>query len=123
MRMNLSRVLLLQGLNSQGFTISRSTGSFVSGRWAETIEEIEVPGGIISVARERDLAQIPGGDQIKGAMNFLAPIEMFVTRNDGDDSGVSDRITWDGKVYKLLQVAPWKDYGFYAAIGDRVKGS
>ena len=125
MRMNLRRVAKSRSLNSQSFTILRSTGHYLNGRWLENpATEIAVVG-LITVANEIDLEQIPEIDRVRGGMNFVCDTEMFVTRNTGDTSteGTSDKIVWQGDIYKIFQVAPWVDYGFFAAIGSRIKGS
>ena len=116
-----SSLIVDPDLGAQAYTVLRSTGSFVKGRWTETEEEI--PGfGSVHVASQKDLNQFPEGDKIKSAMTFYSPQELFVTRT-GDTPGTSDKCVWRDEEYKLVAVFPYIDFGFYKAIGVRVKGS
>ena len=106
---------------SQAFTISGTTGQFGAGGY-QTNTPIDVQTrGIITVSSAKELLQVPEGDRVQGAMTFRCPIEIHATRND-NPSGISDKITWRGNVYKIIQVFPWLDYGHSAAIGVRVQG-
>jgi len=119
---NLSRVVKSRRLNSQAYTVLRSTGSFINGRWTEN-PEIEVSMyGLIMVMSEKELAQFPEADLIKGAMIFCSTQEIFTTRT-GTSQGTSDRIVWRGEEYKIFNVAPWVDYGYFRAAGERTKGA
>lgn len=108
-------------LGAQSYSILRSTGSFVKGRWTEVEEEIAGYGSV-HVASQKDLNQFPEGDRIKGAMAFYSTQELFVTRT-GDDPGTSDKCVWRNEEYKLVAVYPYVDFGFYKAIGVRIKGA
>lgn len=119
---NLSRVVRSRKLNSQAFTIVRSSGSFVGGRWVEGTEtEIDVVG-VVSVVNNKEKAQMPEADRVKAAMRFITTTEVKVTHAD-DEQGISDKIVWRGGTYKIFQVAPWIDYGFYEAVGERMEGN
>jgi hypothetical protein len=124
MRMNLGRTMSSLSINSQEFLVIRSQGSFVGGRWTEGTPLQITMRGIVTVMSERELAQIPEGDQIKGAMKFCSKDPIYATHKDGTTtSGISDQIVWQGERYKIFQVAPWVDYGFYQAAGERIKGA
>ena len=120
---NLRNVILNRDLNRKKFTVIRSTGgSWVDGEWTEgTPTEIEMQG-IVSVANERELNMVAEGDRIKGAMVFHTIYEIFVTRT-GNNKGTSDKIVWRGEEYKISNVAPYVDYGYYKGIGVRIKGA
>lgn len=105
----------------QDFTAIRSAGSFVGGRWTEDTP-VEVPmTGVITVVNSKELQQIPEADQVKGAMAFFSADELFVTRK-GETPGTSDRILWRGDYYRIFQVSPYADYGYFKAIGERMTG-
>lgn len=120
--MNLSRVIRSRRLGNQTFTVLRSSGSFVNGRWSENDPQQISMRGIVTVATEKELNQLPEGDMIKGGMVFHTVDELFSTRT-GNDPGTSDKIVWHGEEYKLFQIGVWSDYGFYRAVGERIKGS
>lgn len=123
MRINLSRIVLSPSLNSQTFKVYRSSGSFVGGRWIESIQSppyFEIKG-IVTPSSEKELKQIPEGDQIVGAMTFYTSEPLLTTHKD-TNSGVSDKVEFDGELYKIISLLPWKNYGFYVSVGERIKG-
>ena len=107
---------------AQEFVVYRSTGSFVKGRWVESASEQIKMTGVVSVMSQRELAFMPEGDRVSGAMVFHTNRELFVTRA-GTEPGTSDKIMWRGEFYKLFNVFPYSDYGYYKAVGERMKGN
>lgn len=114
---------------AQKFTVIRSVGSFVKGVWTEgTPIEIEMIG-VISVASSKDLRQVPEGDRITGAMVFHSLKQIYTTRvgsgtgRRATTTGISDKILWRTEEYKIVSVSPYIDYGYYKAIGERIKGN
>lgn len=109
---------------AQRFTVYRSTGSFINGRWTEsTPVEIEMIG-IITVMSQKEVDMQPEADRIKGAMVFRSKDPLYVTRTGEDETeGTSDKILWRGNYYKLFQIGEYQDYGHYRAVGERIKGS
>ena len=106
----------------QDFIVYRSNGSFVDGRWTEGTPTTITMTGIIQVASEKELVQIPEGDQIQGAMVFYST-QPFALTHTSKPPGISDKAMFRGEYYKLYQDADWGDYGFYKAIGARTQGS
>ena len=102
---------------AQPFTINRQTGVFVLGGYTTTSTPIPA-GGVITVASERDLDQVPEGDRVRGAMLFYSHSQMNVT----PESGTSDTITLRGDSYRVVKVWPYADYGFWKALGVRMTG-
>lgn len=107
---------------AQQFTVYRSIGDWVNGRWTESTPEQIIMTGVISVMNERELQAIPEGDKVKGAMVFHTTQELFVTRN-GQTKGTSDKIYWRGDYYRLFNIAPYADYGYFRAAGERITGA
>jgi len=107
---------------AQEFTVYRSNGSFVKGRWTEgTPTQITILG-VVTVMSARELNQLPEGDRIKAAMNFHSTLPIYVTRI-GSSPGISDKIFWRGDYYKIFNVVPNVDYGYYKASGERITGA
>jgi hypothetical protein len=107
---------------AQDYIIYRSTGSFVGGRWIEgTPVQVEACGTIY-VAKEKDLVQVPEADRVSGAMVFYNQAVIYLTRNT-PSKGISDKIYWDENYWKVVSVGPYKDYGFYKAIAERITGN
>lgn len=102
---------------AQDITVTRTTAKWEAGRFTPQQEQILTLRGTVTVATSRDLEQLPEGDRQKGMMCFHVQQELFVTaRNEGHE-GPSDKITWRGRKYFLVQVFPELDYGYCKAIG------
>lgn len=115
------RAVILNRDYAQKFTVYRSSGDWVNGRWTEnTPTQIEMTG-VVSVASQKEFGAVPEGDRIKGWMVFHSVEEIFVTR-DSSEKATSDKIMWNGEYYRLFNVWNYKDYGYYKAIGQRIKG-
>lgn len=105
----------------QTFSVTRSAGVFGLGGWVESAPTVLSLSGTVTVANEKDLQQVPEGDRVMGAMMFYSPSQIYVTRN-GDTPGISDTITWQGELYKVVRVWPYLDYGYYKAYAYRMSG-
>ena len=114
--------VITSGDMAESFTVTRSTGSFaVGGKWQENIS-VFTAYGIVTDAGARDLLQIPEGDRVKGAMIFWCKQELFVTRNAGDQSGVSDRINWQNDYFRVQSVKRYPQRGYFRAVACRLSG-
>jgi len=105
----------------QSYIIHRKGGYWLGGTWKETDTEIS-SGGVVIACNAKDLEQIPEGDRVKGMMCFYNTSPLYVTRDNGQ-KGTSDQIFWNSELYRLDQVFPYSDYGYYKAIGYRIKGN
>jgi hypothetical protein len=117
------RIILGTPLNTQSLHVYRSSGSFVKGKWVENPQSplyFEIQG-IAYPSTEKELDMVPEGDRIKGAITFISVEEIFVTNTS--TPGTSDQIEWNGERYKIIAILPWKDYGYYMSIGERIKGA
>lgn len=108
---------------AQNFTIYRSTGSFVDGVWTEDTPRQITVRGVVTVMNARALNQMTGGegDRIKGGMTFHTTVQVYTTRT-GTTPGTSDKIKWRGEFYKIFQVNPEVDYGYWKSSGERIAG-
>lgn len=117
---NLSRVITDPRMaQKQPFTVWRKSTTWQRGRPVSTELPISIDG-IITPANPRDLQQVPEGDRVGGEITILTIQPIYVTRSDDDDQGTSDEVEWDGDRYRVFNVFPWKDYGFYHGIGIRM---
>lgn len=106
---------------AQDFIIYRTSGSFIGGRWVSGTPVRISARGTISVAREKDLRQVPEADRVAGAMVFHNRGVMYPTRTSPTNA-ISDKIFWRGEWYKVISVFPYVDYGYYKAIAERTVG-
>ncbi len=106
---------------AQPLTINRSTGAFALGGWQQGTPAPIPIIGVVTVAKERELAQVPEGDQVEGAMLFYSLQQLFLSKG-APDARTSDTITWRGDVYRLAQVWPYADFGYWKALGVRISG-
>ncbi len=119
-RVNLSRVVHSPRL-SQKITILRNTGSWVSGTWVPGTQPVELSmRGIVTLAKAKDLQQVPEGDRLTGAIRILTTERIYVTDGSGYDT--TDTVYWRGAGYRVLTVTPDVDYGFYRSIAQRLDG-
>lgn len=107
---------------AQTFTVYRSSGRWVAGRWVEATPTQIVMYGPVWVASEKDLVQVPEGDRVQGAMMFVSTQPIYTTR-DGSADGTSDQILWDGEMYRIAKIFPWHKQGFYQAYAFRMRGA
>lgn len=107
---------------AQNFIVYRSTGSFVDGVWTENTPKAIKMLGVVTVSSQRELDMVAEGDRIKGAMTFHTICPIYVTRV-GTTAGTSDKILWRGEYYKLANVYPEVDWGYWKGVGVRIKGA
>jgi hypothetical protein len=105
----------------QAFTAQRSSGSFVAGRFVSKSTEVPLYGSV-QVADPKTLEQVPEADRVTGAIAVYTASPIYETRT-GDNEGLSDLILHKGKQYRLAKVWDRSNFGFFKAVGVRVKGS
>lgn len=122
---NVGRIVV--GRNAQPFTVYRKSGSWQDEGWVEAENPITVVG-TITIAKEKDLQQVPEGDRIGGEIAIYTTQPLYVTHAvkdpiTGAESGTSDEILWQGDRYKLFNANPYTDYGYNKCIGIRTAGN
>jgi hypothetical protein len=105
--------------NGTPLTIIRSQGQYGAGGWVNTETTISAYG-VWTVADSKAIARIPQGDQITGAMHFVSATPLYQTSED--QGRLSDKISWNGILYKVMQLGPWGDFGFWEALCVRMPG-
>ncbi|HJX53168.1 MAG TPA: hypothetical protein VJ801_10420 [Polyangia bacterium] len=102
------------------FLIIRTTGSFAAGGWVAGTP-VQIPAsGVIAVAEDEALLQIPEGDRVAGAMQLISSQQIYETQ--ATRAGISDKVLWNGNYYRVVGVAPWADFGFWSAVMVRMSG-
>lgn len=104
------------------FTILRSNGQWLAGRFQETKQDITA-SGTITVADAVTLKQVPEGDRRYGAIAIKSDSEIYVTRsgNNKAGAGLSDIIVWRNQQWRVIKVKPWKNLGnIWMAIAVRL---
>lgn len=115
---DLSRVITDPRIaQKQPFTVWRKSTTWQGGRPTSTELPVSIDG-IITPASARDIQQVPEGDRVGGEITILTIQPIYITRA-GNEQGTSDEVEWDGDRYRVFNVFPWKDYGFYHGIGIR----
>jgi hypothetical protein len=102
---------------AQEYPVYRKTGVMLGGRWVSSEKRINTQGVVIA-ANTKDLLQVPEGDRVKGIMAFYSTEPLLVT----SEAGTSDEAVWQEERYRLFQLFPYKDYGYYKALGERIAG-
>ncbi|HBC94293.1 MAG TPA: hypothetical protein DCZ10_15700 [Pelotomaculum sp.] len=117
---NVAEILYDPDLN-QDFTVYRKTGTWTAGRYSETETPLSFTG-VILPANAKEINQFPEGDRVTGMMKFFSEREIYVTRSNDEGKGTSDQILWSGHRYRIINVKPYKDYGYYRAFGVYMDG-
>ncbi len=120
MAVDLSEVALDADLGT-AVTIIRQTGSFAAGGWQVLSTQRIQAFGVIGIASPEALEMIPEGDRVAGSIEFVVNQPIYETL--ASNSGVSDKIEWNGNMYRVQAVAPWVLNGFYDAILVRMTGA
>lgn len=106
---------------AQSFQIIRSSGgAYTLGVLNETQTTI-TSYGVISVAKSRDLIQLPEADRIAGTMVFHTQQPIYETSQTR--GATSDILIWRGDQYRVSNVFPYDDYGYVKAFAVRMQGS
>lgn len=111
----------------KGFKVTRTTGTWTNGRFSGTTATIPCHG-IIRPASSKDVVQTPQGDMISGEIaiytDIVTPLYETALNHKTNNSGnLSDEVTWQGEVYKLIKVTPFVDFGYYKSIAVRKRGA
>ncbi|GAB6170552.1 hypothetical protein JCM15765_03890 [Paradesulfitobacterium aromaticivorans] len=117
--LDVSRVLSNPKLN-QSFVVYRRMGSWDHGRFVETENPLPFDG-VIMPANANEIMQLPEGDRVTGVMVFYTFQEIFATRAS-TEPGTSDQIEWNGKRYRVFNIIPYKDYGYFKSFGIMMEG-
>jgi hypothetical protein len=135
---NLSRVITDPRIaQPKPFTVWRKSGSWQGGRWVQTEDSVPTQG-IITPATAKDITQVPEGDRTGGELTILSLSPIYVTHSSSEKTilslspiyvthsssenfqGTSDEVEWNGERYRVFNVFPWNEFGFYHAIGIRM---
>lgn len=114
------------GILSETYLIERSTGSFQIGGWVQN--SVTINGwGVVSVASQEDLDEVPEGDRVTGAMVFHSEQRIYLTQLDqpSDNQRVSDVMVWPlgtTQKWRVLHVGPYPNRMFWKAIAVRLAG-
>jgi hypothetical protein len=100
--------------------IIRTTGAFAAGGWKQNEPTEILAFGVVSIADDEALAQVPEGDRVIGALEFVTAQHIYPTL--AGKSGTSDKIRWLGNLYRVVSIQPWKHMGFFSAILVRMTG-
>ena len=104
----------------EDFQIIRTTGSFGAGGWIPDTP-CDIPAfGIIAVAGDEDLRQVPEGDRAEGSLVIFSQTRLFETL--ASKSATSDKVMWHGSLYRVQGRGPWSEWGFQNALLLRETG-
>lgn len=115
---NVGHVITSRMLGAQVVRVTRRSGGWVNGVFAETEHKELGIYGIVTIAQPKDLALVPEGDRATGGIKVLTKEKLLQTRNDG----FGDIVTWHGARYKVSTVSDDSNYGFYRSVCTRLEG-
>jgi hypothetical protein len=106
---------------AQDIPVWRKTGQWVAGKFVQTEVKINLYG-VVTACNTKDLEQVPEGDRVIGMMCFYTTDPIYTTHNDLENKGTSDEPEWRGERYKIVQILPEEDWGYYKGFGARKAG-
>jgi hypothetical protein len=124
---NVGRITVSQNFRQpEGFVVHRKIGHWEKGKFIQTEKSILMQGTIIN-ASPKEINQLPEGDRITGMMAIYSPEAIFITRVatsncKNSSSGTSDEIEWKGKRYRIVNINPWQEFGYYKAFAVYMEG-
>lgn len=112
---------------AQQFTVKRSTGTWVDGRFVSENYTLCL-FGVIQPLTTRELEQVPEGDRVSGGIKIYTTSNdpIYTTRllNTSTDAGaLSDEIKWGNEWWKILSVKNFSDNGYFYSVATRKKGA
>ena len=98
---------------NQSFVVTRRSGEWKDGRFEVEETTINTDGVIIpEVTKGIDLT--PQGSLLSGRIHVWTYTQLYVTSNQSSTSNyLSDKVTWQGKVYIVENEKPYNQYGYY----------
>ena len=119
MPFNLARVTQNSRM-AQCFQIIRQTGQLAAGGWQVTNTQNIQAFGVIGIADDEALNQVPEGDRARGSLIVITDQPIYPTK--ASKSLIADQIEWDGNLYRVVSRQPWSHFGFWQAIVVRTTG-
>lgn len=102
----------------QTFSINRKQGSYINGRWTESIQAGPLSKvGIVQPAKPESLLFLPEGERVEGAILIHSKDEIIV--GDGV-STMSDIILWQNEEYRAAFKKPWQLNGYFCVIAVKI---
>lgn len=85
-----------------------SAGTRVNGRYvAGTVSVVQVEANVQPYQRRTGEASPPEGDRHRSLVKVFAK-QALVPVSEGDPSQIADTFEWEGDLYEVMQVLPWK---------------
>jgi len=104
------------------FVIWRSTGGkFVAGGWQEDEPNPITTWGVVTVANAQEVTMVPEGDRIKGVMKVYSTERLYGTHAD-PTPGTSDIVEWNSERFRIMNVLPRPNRGFWTGYAVRLGG-
>lgn len=110
----------------QTFVVTRTTGTWVNGRFTNDTPTALILQGIIDPVSSREMVQLPEGDSITGAINIYTLVPLYTTtlnQSTGNTGNISDEVTWRNQSWKIIQTFDYIDYGYFKATATRKLGA
>jgi len=100
------------------FTRRRQTGSFdAHGVWKATYADTQIVG-VVEPMSTQDIAMMPEGSRLADMLTFWSTSEMRTAAGKGTEPDILVRI---GLSYRVLNVNPWPERGYFKAIAEGFK--
>ena len=121
MTLDVSEVALDPDAGSCFQIVRQNPGKQALGGWQPGGTNTILAFGIVTRASPKALLQVPEGDRVEGSLQIVCNQPLYVT--SAKKQATSDQIQWCGELYRVQNVAPWGQWGYYSAIAVREVGN
>lgn len=123
--LNVSEVLLSPEFMQPVKVYRKYNGRWELGKFVQ--DEVEITlDMLVCPSSGKDLMKIPEADRIEDTRTFHCLSKLYLSEDSNDvndqETRTSDVVEWNCQKYKLVSIPDYSDYGYYRAIGVRIRG-
>lgn len=123
--LNVSEVLLSPEFMQPVKVYRKYNGRWELGKFVQ--DEVEITlDMLVCPSSGKDIMKIPEADRIEDTRTFHCLSKLYLTEDYGEHNSeevrTSDTVEWNCHKYKLVSISDYSDYGYYKAIGVRIRG-
>ena len=114
--MDFSSVLTDPDLGFTGFTVQRMTYTRQNGTSVPSVQTLPTSGCVHPGTPER-IRLLPEEEQYEKFIEVYTGFALSAGENDGGETWTApDRILWNGKTWRVVQVRDWSLFGYVQAL-------
>lgn len=123
--LNVSEVLMSPEFMQKVKVYRKYNGRWQLGKFIEDEVVLQLDM-LVCPSSGRDIMRIPEADRVEDSRTFHCLSKLYLTEDlselGGSEVRTSDIVEWNCQKYKIVSVPDYSDYGYYRAVGVRVRG-